>query len=92
MVDRLTLDAERVEAIAQDLETVAGLPDPVGRELARWQRPNGLDIARIAVPIGVVGVIYESRPNVTADAAALVQLPAELGARVRHHVHRAHVV
>ena len=71
MVDRLTLDAERVEAIAQDLETVAGLPDPVGRELARWQRPNGLDIARIAVPIGVVGVIYESRPNVTADAAAL---------------------
>src|SRR6056297_1161071 len=71
MLDRLKLDEARLEGIAAGLEQVAGLPDPVGRELARWQRPNRLDIARIAVPIGVVGVIYESRPNVTADAAAL---------------------
>jgi len=71
MLDRLTLDAERIEGIADGLESVADLPDPVGREMARWQPANGLDIARIAVPIGVIGVIYESRPNVTADAAAL---------------------
>ncbi|MDT8409962.1 MAG: glutamate-5-semialdehyde dehydrogenase [Wenzhouxiangellaceae bacterium] len=70
-LDRLLLDAERVGAIADGLQAVAELPDPVGRELARWQRPNGLEIARVAVPIGVIGVIYESRPNVTADAAAL---------------------
>ncbi len=70
-VDRLTLDAKRVSAIVQSLREVAELPDPVGRELARWQRPNGLDITRIATPIGVIGVIYESRPNVTADAGAL---------------------
>ena len=71
MLDRLVLDEARLEAIAAGLEAVAALPDPVGRELARWQQPNGLDIARVAVPIGVIGVIYESRPNVTADAAAL---------------------
>ncbi|WP_318284851.1 glutamate-5-semialdehyde dehydrogenase [Halomonas denitrificans] len=71
MLDRLTLDGDRVEAIAAGLESVAELNDPVGRELARWQPSNGLDIARVAVPIGVIGVIYESRPNVTADAAAL---------------------
>jgi glutamate-5-semialdehyde dehydrogenase len=71
MRDRLLLDGVRLEGIAAGLEQVAALPDPVGRELARWQRPNGLDIARVAVPIGVIGVIYESRPNVTADAAAL---------------------
>lgn len=71
LLDRLRLDAERVEAVAAGLEAVADLPDPLGRELARWQRPNGLDIARVAVPIGVIGVIYEARPNVTADAAAL---------------------
>jgi len=71
MLDRLKLDEARLEGIAAGLEKVAGLPDPVGRELARWRRPNGLDIARVTVPIGVVGVIYESRPNVTADAAAL---------------------
>jgi len=71
MLDRLKLDESRIEGIAAGLENIAGLPDPVGRELARWQRPNGLDIARVAVPIGVVGVVYESRPNVTADAAAL---------------------
>ena len=71
MVDRLALDAKRVEAIATGLEEVAGLPDPVGTSLARWTRPNGLDIERVRVPLGVIGVIYESRPNVTADAGAL---------------------
>ncbi|MFU8878380.1 MAG: glutamate-5-semialdehyde dehydrogenase, partial [Wenzhouxiangellaceae bacterium] len=71
MLDRLKLDEERLEGIARSLEQIAELPDPVGRELARWSQPNGLDIARVAVPIGVIGVIYESRPNVTADAAAL---------------------
>jgi glutamate-5-semialdehyde dehydrogenase len=67
----LRLDEKRVEAIAKSVADVAQLPDPVGRELARWKRPNGLDIARLATPIGVIGIIYESRPNVTADAGAL---------------------
>jgi glutamate-5-semialdehyde dehydrogenase len=71
LLDRLALDAGRVDAIARDLETVAAIPDPVGQEMARWTRPNGLDIARVRTPIGVIAVIYESRPNVTADAAAL---------------------
>lgn len=71
MLDRLQLDGKRLEAMAQGLEVVAGLADPVGTELARWTRPNGLDIARVRVPLGVVGIIYESRPNVTADAGAL---------------------
>ena len=71
MLDRLMLDAKRVEAMAKGVEVIATLADPVGRELARWTRPNGLDIARVATPIGVIGIIYESRPNVTADAAAL---------------------
>jgi glutamate-5-semialdehyde dehydrogenase len=71
LMDRLALDAKRLEAIAAGMEIVAALPDPVGRELARWSRPNGLDIARVATPIGVIGIIYESRPNVTADAGAL---------------------
>jgi glutamate-5-semialdehyde dehydrogenase len=69
--DRLSLDADRIEAMAKGLEDVALLADPVGRILARWERPNGLDIARIATPIGVIAMIYESRPNVTADAGAL---------------------
>ncbi|WP_300974576.1 glutamate-5-semialdehyde dehydrogenase [Sphingomonas sp. LHG3406-1] len=69
--DRLMLDPERVEAIAAGLDAVAGLPDPLGAEIARWQRPNGLDIARVRTPIGVIGMIYEARPNVTADAAAI---------------------
>ena len=69
--DRLALDGKRVEAIAAGLEDIAALPDPVGRTLARWTRPNGLDIERIAVPLGVIGIIYESRPNVTADAGGL---------------------
>lgn len=71
MIDRLALDAKRVESIARGLEEVAALPDPVGTSLARWSRPNGLDIERVRVPIGVIGIIYESRPNVTADAGAL---------------------
>jgi glutamate-5-semialdehyde dehydrogenase len=70
-VDRLTLDAKRVEAMARAVEEIAALPDPVGRVLAVYERPNGLKIERVATPLGVVGVIYESRPNVTADAGAL---------------------
>jgi len=69
--DRLALDPKRVEAIAAGLEAIAALPDPVGRVLAEWTRPNGLAIQRVAVPLGVVGIIYESRPNVTADAGGL---------------------
>jgi glutamate-5-semialdehyde dehydrogenase len=71
MIERLALNDARIEAMAQGIETVAALPDPVGREMARWSRPNGLDIARVSTPIGVIGIIYESRPNVTADASAL---------------------
>ncbi|MBB4287714.1 glutamate-5-semialdehyde dehydrogenase [Roseospira goensis] len=71
LLDRLMLTDERIEAMARGLEAVARLPDPVGTELAAWERPNGLRIARVRVPLGVIGVIYESRPNVTADAAAL---------------------
>lgn len=70
-LDRLTLDTERLEAVARAVEDIAALPDPVGRVLAAWTRPNGLKIERIATPLGVIGVIFESRPNVTADAAAL---------------------
>jgi glutamate-5-semialdehyde dehydrogenase len=69
--DRLTLNAARVEAMAKGLEEIAALPDPVGRVLSEWTRPNGLLIRRVAQPIGVVGMIYESRPNVTADAGGL---------------------
>jgi glutamate-5-semialdehyde dehydrogenase len=71
MVDRLALDDNRIEATAAGLETVAALEDPVGQTIAEWQRPNGLRISRVRVPLGVIGIIYESRPNVTADAAAL---------------------
>ncbi len=71
VLDRLRLDGPRIEAMARSIEEIADLPDPVGRVLAHWQRPNGLDISRVATPIGVIGIIYESRPNVTADAAAL---------------------
>jgi glutamate-5-semialdehyde dehydrogenase len=70
-LDRLTLDAKRVEAMAKGLEEIAALPDPVGSVIAHWTRPNGLRIERVRVPLGVIGVIYESRPNVTADAGAL---------------------
>ncbi|MBA4789250.1 MAG: glutamate-5-semialdehyde dehydrogenase [Rhizobiales bacterium] len=70
-LDRLALDAKRVEAIAAGVDMVTGLPDPVGAVTERWTRPNGLAIERVRTPLGVIGVIYESRPNVTADAAAL---------------------
>ena len=70
-LDRLALDARRVEAMAKGLEDVAALPDPVGGIIAEWTRPNGLNIQRVRVPLGVIGIIYESRPNVTADAGAL---------------------
>lgn len=69
--DRLLLNPARVEAMAKGLEEVAALPDPVGRVLAEWKRPNGLRLQRVAQPLGVIGMIFESRPNVTADAAAL---------------------
>ncbi len=71
LIDRLALDPKRLEGIAQGLEDIAALPDPVGTVLAEWTRPNGLAISRVAVPLGVVGIIYESRPNVTADAGGL---------------------
>ena len=71
MLERLVLDDKRLEAMARGLEDIATLPDPIGTEIARWQRPNGLDIARVRVPLGVIGIIYESRPNVTADAGGL---------------------
>jgi glutamate-5-semialdehyde dehydrogenase len=71
LIDRLKLDEGRIRGIVDGLRMVAELPDPVGRVLAEWDRPNGLHIKRVATPLGVVGVIYESRPNVTADAGAL---------------------
>lgn len=71
MLDRLMLDEKRVKGMADTLREVAGLPDPVGEVIRMWRRPNGLQIGKVRVPIGVVGIIYESRPNVTADAASL---------------------
>ena len=70
-IDRGTLTEERIEAIASALEDIAKLDDPIGSTIAEWTRPNGLDISRVRTPLGVIGVIYESRPNVTADAGAL---------------------
>jgi glutamate-5-semialdehyde dehydrogenase len=69
--DRLLLNDARVESMAKGLDEIAALPDPVGAVIERWQRPNGLEISRVRVPIGIIGVIYEARPNVTADAGAL---------------------
>jgi glutamate-5-semialdehyde dehydrogenase len=71
MLDRLMLDAARIESIAAGLEAIAEMPNPIARVTAAWERPNGLSIQRVTVPLGVIGIIYESRPNVTADAAAL---------------------
>jgi len=71
LVDRLALDPKRLEAVARGLEDIALLPDPIGRVLAEWTRPNGLRISRVSVPLGVIGIIYESRPNVTADAGGI---------------------
>jgi glutamate-5-semialdehyde dehydrogenase len=74
MLDRLKLDPKRIEGIATGLEAVAVLPDPVGQEIDRTTRPNGLILTRVRVPLGVVGIIYESRPNVTADAGGLAMM------------------
>jgi glutamate-5-semialdehyde dehydrogenase len=71
MLDRLALDTGRVESIAAGLIAISELPDPIGKVLAEWEQPSGLNIQRVSVPLGVIGIIYESRPNVTADAAAL---------------------
>jgi glutamate-5-semialdehyde dehydrogenase len=71
MLDRLALDDSRIESMARGVEEIAALADPIGTTIARWSRPNGLDIARVRVPLGVVGIIYESRPNVTCDSGAL---------------------
>jgi glutamate-5-semialdehyde dehydrogenase len=71
LLDRLQLDEKRVESIARSIEEVVALPDPIGTTVADWDRPNGLRIQRVRVPLGVIGIIYESRPNVTADAGAL---------------------
>jgi glutamate-5-semialdehyde dehydrogenase len=71
LLDRLALDDKRIEAMAKGIEDIAGLPDPIGTVIAAWERPNGLKIERVRVPLGVIGIIYESRPNVTADAGAL---------------------
>ena len=96
-IDRLTLDKGRVETMAAAIDLVAGLPDPVGEEMARWTRPNGLEISRIRTPIGVIGMIYESRPNVTADAAtislrsgnAIILRPGSDALRSSLAIHRA---
>jgi glutamate-5-semialdehyde dehydrogenase len=91
--DRLALFPNRVEAIAAGLEAIAALPDPVGRILDRWTRPNGLAIERVAVPLGVIGIIYESRPNVTADAGGLALRSGNVailrGGSDSHHSSRA---
>ncbi|MDQ4121897.1 MAG: glutamate-5-semialdehyde dehydrogenase [Acidobacteriota bacterium] len=71
LLDRLLLNPARIEAMATGLEQIAALPDPAGKTLAEWERPNGLKIRRMSVPLGVIGIIYESRPNVTADAGGL---------------------
>lgn len=71
LLDRLTLDEARINAMASGIKDIARLPDPVGKVIDEWQRPNGLQIQRVRVPLGVIGIIYESRPNVTADAGAL---------------------
>src|SRR6202162_6142980 len=71
LLDRLKLDEKRVDAMARGLDDIAELPAPIGTVLAEWTRPNGMRIQRVRVPLGVIGIIYESRPNVTADAGAL---------------------
>jgi len=71
LTDRLFLDHQRIESMAEGLESITKLPDPLNRTLTEWDRPNGLHIKRVSVPIGLIGIIYESRPNVTADAAGL---------------------
>src|SRR5205823_11605199 len=71
LIDRLRLDEKRIQAMADGIRQVAALEDPVGKVIAEWIRPNGLHISKVRVPIGVIGIIYESRPNVMSDAAVL---------------------
>ena len=71
LLDRLALDQKKIQTMAKELREVSALPDPIGTILATWTRPNGLIISQIRVPMGVVGVIYESRPNVTSDSAGI---------------------
>src|SRR5438874_8371378 len=71
MIDRLRLDEKRIQGMADGIREVAALEDPAGKVIAEWIRPNGLHISKVRVPIGVIGIIYESRPNVTSDAAVL---------------------
>ena len=71
LLDRLKLDHDRIDAMASGLAQIATLPDPIGEVMKSWERPNGLNISRVRVPLGVIGIIYESRPNVTADAGGL---------------------
>jgi glutamate-5-semialdehyde dehydrogenase len=71
MVDRLMLDEQRIRAMAAGLREVASLPDPVGEITGMWRRPNGIQVGRMRIPLGVIGIVYEARPNVTADAAGL---------------------
>ena len=70
-IDRLTLNESRVESMAHSLEAIANLPDPLGVKLAQWRQPNGLEITRVSTPLGIIGIIFESRPNVTVDAGGL---------------------
>ena len=71
MIDRLALDEKRIASMAEGLREVAALPDPVGEVTGMWRRPNGIQVGRMRIPLGVIGIVYESRPNVTADAAGL---------------------
>ena len=71
MLERLTLKQDTIEQMARGLREVAALPDPVGKVTSMWRRPNGLLVGKMRIPLGVIGIIYESRPNVTVDAAAL---------------------
>ena len=71
LIDRLVLNEERIKAMAQGLRVIKSLPDPVGEIISQWKRPNGLEVGQKRVPLGVVGIIYESRPNVTADTIGL---------------------
>jgi glutamate-5-semialdehyde dehydrogenase len=89
MLDRLKLDPARIESMARGVEQILALPDPVGTVIAEWERPNGLRIQRVRVPLGVIGIIYESRPNVTCDAGALCLKSGNAailrGGRESHH-------
>jgi glutamate-5-semialdehyde dehydrogenase len=94
-LDRLMLDAKRIDSVATGLEEIARLPDPVGAAIAEWTRPNGLRIQRVRVPLGVVGIIYESRPNVTADAGGLCLKAGNAtilrgGSESQHSAHAIH--